>query len=228
MIILLLQKKKILAQTKLTLISTCPNNDDDMNGIRCLLLGSLLVLITSSVISFQGFDPVIRYAVAQGQVRCTGGNLVSSPSQCPSSDQCPPPPSGLGSVVQCSRKDASETNRQQESESITPTTNESDSVFISTDKQTYEKGQIVKITVQNNSTEPFRIDNPKAVVIKNLQFGEKYSPSTLSKSKILPPGSSMEFEWNQHDRDDKQVSSGNYSSSLSVRSLRANTSFVIS
>ncbi|HMK58047.1 MAG TPA: hypothetical protein VK462_03250, partial [Nitrososphaeraceae archaeon] len=95
-------------------------------------------------------------------------------------------------------------------------------------KQTYEKGQIVKITVQNNSTEPFRIDNPKAVVIKNLQFGEKYSPSTLSKSKILPPGSSMEFEWNQHDRDDKQVSSGNYSSSVSVRSLRANTSFAIS
>lgn len=199
-----------------------------MNGIRCLLLGPLLVLITSSVITFQAFDPVVRYAVAQGQVRCTGGNLVSSASQCPSSDQCPPP-SGPGSVVQCSRKEGSEANReQQESESITPTSNESNSVFIFTDKQTYEKGQIVKITVQNNSTEPFRIDNPKAVVIKNLQFGEKYSPSTLSKSKILPPGSSMEFEWNQHDRDDKQVSSGNYSSSVSVRSLRANTSFVIS
>jgi hypothetical protein len=220
--------EKILAQTELTLISTCPNNDDDMKGIRCLLLSSLLVLITSSVITFQAFDPVVRYAVAQGQVRCTGGNLVSSPSQCPSSDQCPPP-SGPGSVVQCSRKEGSEANRaQQESESITPTSNESTSVFIFTDKQNYEKGQIVKITVQNNSTEPFRIDNPKAVVIKNLQFGEKYSPSTLSKSKILPPGSSMEFEWNQHDRDDKQVSSGNYSSSVSVRSLRANTSFVIS
>jgi hypothetical protein len=186
------------------------------------------VLITSSVIIFQAFDPVVRYAVAQGQVRCTGGNLVSSPSQCPSSDQCPPP-SGPGSVVQCSRKEGSETNRaQQESESITPTSNESNSVFIFTDKLTYEKGQIVKITVQNNSTEPFRIDNPKAVVIKNLQFGEKYSPSTLSKSKILPPGSSMEFEWNQHDRNDKQVSSGNYSSSVSVRSLRVNTSFAIS
>ncbi|MGA7008486.1 MAG: hypothetical protein WA393_07655 [Nitrososphaeraceae archaeon] len=199
-----------------------------MNGIRCLLVSSLLVLITSSVIIFQAFDPVVRYAVAQGQVRCTGGNLVSSPSQCPSSDQCPPP-SGPGSVVQCSRKEGSETNRaQQESESITPTSNESNSVFIFTDKLTYEKGQIVKITVQNNSTEPFRIDNPKAVAIKNLQFGEKYSPSTLSKSKILPPGSSIEFEWNQHDRDDKQVSSGNYSSSVSVRSLRANTSFAIS
>jgi hypothetical protein len=199
-----------------------------MNGIRCLLLGSLLVLITSSVITFEAFNPVVRYAVAQGQIRCTGGNLVSSPSQCPSSDQCPPP-SGPGSVVQCSRKEGSEANRaQQESESITPTSNESTSVFIFTDKQNYEKGQIVKITVQNNSTEPFRIDNPQAVVIKNLQFGEKYSPSTLSKSKILPPGSTMEFEWNQHDRDDKQVSSGNYSSSVSVRSLRANTSFVIS
>ena len=199
-----------------------------MKGIRCLPLWSLLLLITSSVIAFHGFDPVIRYAVAQGQVRCTGGNLVSSPSQCPSSDQCPPP-SGLGSVVQCSRKEGSEANRaQQESESITPTTNESNSVFIFTDKQTYEKGQIVKITVQNNSSEPFRIDNPKAVVIKNLQFGEKYSPSSLSKSKILPPGSSMEFEWNQQDRDNKQVSSGNYSSSVSVRSLIANTTFVIS
>ena len=38
----------------------------------------------------------------------------------------------------------------------------------------------------------------------------------------------MEFEWNQQDRDAKQVSSGNYSSSVSVRSLKANTSFVIS
>ena len=165
------------------------------------------------------FDSFVRYAVAQGQVHCTGGNLVSSPSQCPSSNQCPPP-SGPGSVVQCSRKEGSEANRaQQESESITPTSNESNSVFIFTDKQTYEKGQIVKITVQNNSPEPFRIDNPKAVVIKNLQFGEKYSPSTLSKSKILPPGSSMEFEWNQHDRDDKQLSSGNYHSSVSVQLL---------
>ncbi len=200
-----------------------------MKGIRCLLLCTTLALITSSVGVFQGFDSVIRYAAAQGQVRCTGGNLVSSPSQCPSSDQCPPPPSGQGSVVQCSRKEASDSNReQQESESVTPTTNESNSVFIFTDKQTYEKGQIVKITVQNNSTEPFRIDNPKAVVIKNLQFGEKYSPSSLSKSKILPPGSSMEFEWNQQDRDDKQVNSGNYSSSISVRSLKANSTFVIS
>jgi hypothetical protein len=138
-----------------------------MNGIRCLLLGSLLVLITSSVITFEAFNPVVRYAIAQGQIRCTGGNLVSSPSQCPSSDQCPPP-SGPGSVVQCSRKEGSEANRaQQESESITPTSNESNSVFIFTDKQTYEKGQIVKITVQNNSTEPFRIDNPNALVIKN-------------------------------------------------------------
>ena len=199
-----------------------------MKGIRCLLLCTTLVLITSSVVVFQGFDSVIRYAAAQGQVRCTGGNLVSSLSQCPSSDQCPPP-SVPGSVVQCSRKEASDSNRgQQESESITPTTNESNSVFIFTDKQTYGKGQIVKFTVQNNSTEPFRIDNPKAVVIKNLQFGEKYSPSSLSKSKILPPGSSMEFEWNQQDRNDKQVSSGNYSSSVSVRSLNANTTFVIS
>ena len=151
MISLTLQKGNNLGlNLDLNLISTCPNNDDDMKEIRCLLLWSLLVLVTSSVSIFQGFDPIIRYAVAQGQVRCYGGNLVSSPSQCPSSNQCPPAPSGVGSVVQCSRKDASETNRQQESESITPTTNESDSVFISTDKQTYEKGQIVKITVQNN------------------------------------------------------------------------------
>jgi hypothetical protein len=199
-----------------------------MKGTRCLLLWSVLVLVISSVSIFQGFDPLIRYAIAQGQVRCTGGNLVSSPSQCPSSDQCPPPPSGQGAVVQCSRKEASEANRaQQGSESITPT-NESNSVFIFTDKQNYERGEIVKITVQNNGTEPFRIDNPKAIFIKNLQSGEKYSPSPLSKSKILPPGSSMEFEWNQLDRDDKQVSSGNYSSSVSVRSIIANSSFGIS
>jgi len=196
---------------------------------RLLLLSSLLVLVISSIGIFQGFGPVIREALAQGQVRCTGGNLVSSPSQCPSSDQCPPPASGLGSVVQCSPKEASETNRaQQESESITSTSNESNSVSIFTDKQTYEKGQIVNITIKNNSTEPFRIDNPKSVVIKNLQSGEAYSPSSLSKSKILPPGSSIEFEWNQQDRDGKQVSSGNYSSSVSVRSLRANSTFVIS
>ncbi len=133
-----------------------------MKGIRCLLLWSLLVLITYSVSIFQGFDPVITYAVAQGQVRCTGGNLVSSPSQCPSSDQCPPPPSGLGSVVQCSRKEASEANRaQQESESITPTTNESNSVFIFTDKQTYEKGQIVKSQSKITVLSPSKSTTPR-------------------------------------------------------------------
>jgi hypothetical protein len=195
---------------------------------RPLLLSSLLVLVISSMSIFQGFGPVVKDVFAQGQVRCTGGNLVSSPSQCPSSDLCPPP-SGLGSVVQCSPKEVSETNRaQQESESIISTSNESNSVSIFTDKQTYEKGQIVNITIENNSTEPFRIDNPKSVVIKNLQSGETYSPSSLSKSKILPPGSSIEFEWNQQDRDGKQVSSGNYSSSVSVRSLKANSTFIIS
>src|SRR6476660_6551213 len=120
-----------------------------MKGIRCLPLWSLLLLITSSVIAFHGFDPVIRNAVAQGQVRCTGGNLVSSPSQCPSSDQCPPPPSGGGAVVQCSRKEASEANRVKQGSDNDTATTESNSVFIFTDKQNYERGEIVKITIQN-------------------------------------------------------------------------------
>ena len=154
--------------------------------------------------------------------------MVSSPSQCPSSDQCPPPPSGPGSVVQCSRKEGSEANSaQQDSESITPTTNESNSVFIFTDKQTYEKGQIVKITVQNNSR-ALQNRQPQGSCYKEFAIRRKIFTVYIIKIKNITSGSSMEFGWNQHDREGKQVSSGNYSSSVSVRSLRANTAFVIS
>jgi hypothetical protein len=96
-----------------------------------------------------------------------------------------------------------------------------------TDKQIYKEGEVVKITILNNSSGTLRVDNIKSVSIKNLQTGERYLPSLLSESKILPPHASVELVWNQHNTKGKQVSSGNYSSSVSSGSFNANSTFAI-
>ena len=50
-----------------------------------------------------------KYAFAQegqGQVRCTNGQLVRSPTECPATDLCPPPP-GPTTVAYCSPREPS-------------------------------------------------------------------------------------------------------------------------
>jgi hypothetical protein len=104
---------------------------------------------------------------------------------------------------------------------------ENTTLTVLTDKQIYREGEVVKITILNNSSGTLRVDNIKSVAIKNLQTGEKSLPSLLSKSKILPPNGSVELVWNQQNTKGKQVSAGNYSSSVSIGSFKANSTFAI-
>lgn len=87
-----------------------------------------------------------------GLVRCSAGNLVRSSTECPSTDECPPPEQ-LGTVVQCSHG--------QKTEQIqTDGGNEKiGAINISTSKSTYKFGEIVNITIKNVGSEPITFPN---------------------------------------------------------------------
>ena len=103
---------------------------------------------------------------------------------------------------------------------------------IFTDKHAYKKGELVKITVLNNSTEPLKVVNTNSLTIGNLQTGESYSPSSVpTRSKILLPGESVKFEWDQRlplINSSKQVNSGNYTVSVPIGEVKFNATFNIS
>lgn len=212
----------------------------------------LLISVTILTLNISCLDQgIVKSAYSQeGEFRCTNGSTVNRPSECPASDQCPSSPSSSGNeLVQCIPRSSTEQRSQQNnpSKSAPPTvssllqnnnpfltnnldgnvTNENTTITILTDKQIYKEGEVVKITILNNSSGTLRVDNIKSVSIKNLQTGERYLPSLLSESKILPPHASVELVWNQHNTKGKQVSSGNYSSSVSSGSFNANSTFAI-
>ena len=211
-----------------------------------LLLISVVTLVVN--IGFLG-QGIVRPAFSQGQFHCTNGSTVDRPSECPSSDQCPSESSQNG-LVDCIPKSSTEQKLQEHfsSKSPPPTVasllqssnpflenthdsnifNEKATITIKTDKQFYSRGELVKITILNNSSGTLRFDNTKSVIIKNLNTGERYLPSLLSKSRILPPHESVHLDWDQQNVKGEQVNSGNYSSSVSLDSLNANTTFSIS
>lgn len=192
---------------------------------------------------------IARPVFSEGEFHCTNGSTVDRPSECPSSDQCPSQSSQNG-MVNCIPKSSTEQIPQEHfpKKSPPPTVasllqnsnpflantyddnifNEKSTIAIKTDKQFYSKGELVKITILNNSSGTLRFDNTKSVTIKNLNTGERYLPSLLSKSRILPPHGSVHLEWDQHNVEGEQVNSGNYSFSVSLDSLNANTTFYIS
>src|SRR6266545_8066240 len=70
----------------------------------------------------------------QGQVRCINGQLVNSPTECPSTDICPSP-SGPNTVVSCSPREPTKPSTSQTKR------NESEAVIISTSKPAYKFGE---------------------------------------------------------------------------------------
>ncbi len=196
-------------------------------SVTIFIVLSLFYSASSNVLS----NPIDRYVFAstEGQVRCTAGNLVSSPSQCPSTDLCAPSP-GPNTVTNCSPKESSEPRRASSSnDPETSTSNVSYSLSIFTDKQIYKKGEVVKITVKNNGTGSLSLDGTNSVIIRNLKTAGTYSPSSgTERSTILRPDASSKFEWDQQDRTAQQVNSGNYTALVLIGTLNANSTFSIS
>ena len=192
--------------------------------ISLILLPILITnLIATSI--FSGFDQeTIRYAFAQqGQVPCTNGSLVPSPTECPSTDVCPSP-SGPNTVAYCSLREPTkssptETNVDEQAE-----------IAISTDKESYHPGEPVKIIMQNVGDQPFRVSGLNYnLTIVNLATNQSY-PLVHGKSAILAvdSGGSANAIWNQLDDKGKQVSAGNYNVLAILDTLRLNTTFAIS
>jgi hypothetical protein len=182
-------------------------------------------LITSSINVFQNFGAGLVFPLgvfAQGQVRCTNGELVDSPGRCPSTDSCPSP-SGTDSVVNCSHR---EENKPQSSEKGK---GGKDKEFtISTDEDNYKKGENVKIIVKNRDSEPIVFSKSNThLKVKNLKEDETI-PLSIDKKFVLDSGGSKTFTWDQRDPNGDQVGTGKYRALISSGSHDDKTNFRIS
>jgi hypothetical protein len=195
--------------------------------LKFVSLVVLTILITNVIATsmLSGFDQLaMKYAFAQqGQVRCTNGSLVPSPTECPSTDVCPSP-SGPNTVAYCSLR---------EPEKSSPTESniqEKQEVAIATDKESYHPGEPVKIIIQNVGNQPLRVSGLNYnLTIINLANNQSY-PLVHGKTSILAvdSGASANAIWDQLDDKGKQVSAGNYTILAILGSLRVNTTFAIS
>jgi len=101
-------------------------------------------------------------------------------------------------------------------------------ITVTTDKQTYEPGETVNITIKNVGTQPIHFSGVDSdIKITNQESGKSFIPSPLLLTALIPSGSSKIVVWNQQDYIGQQVGSGNYTALVSIGQLAANTSFGI-
>ena len=102
-------------------------------------------------------------------------------------------------------------------------------ITVTTDKQTYEPGETVNITIKNVGTQPIHFSGVDSdIKITNQESGKSFIPSPLLLTALIPSGSSKIVVWNQQDYIGQQVGSGNYIALVSIGQLAANTTFAIS
>ena len=102
-------------------------------------------------------------------------------------------------------------------------------ITVTTDKQTYEPGEMVNITIKNVGSQPIHFSGVNSDIrIKNQESGKSFIPSPLLLTSLIPSGSSKIVVWNQQDYIGQQVGSGNYTALVSIGQLAANTTFAIS
>ncbi|MGA8914714.1 MAG: hypothetical protein WB474_01855 [Nitrososphaeraceae archaeon] len=102
-------------------------------------------------------------------------------------------------------------------------------ITVTTDKQTYDPGETVNITIKNVGTQPIHFSGVDSdIKITNQESGKNFIPSPLLLTALIPSGSSKIVVWNQQDYVGQQVGSGNYTALVSIGQLAANTTFAIS
>jgi hypothetical protein len=197
-----------------------------------ILVSTLLTLTLTANFNLGHVASNNQFAFAQeGKIRCTSGNLVSSPSGCPASDECPSAPSGT-EVAQCTLRDKSETENEEESEEESDVNSQDIESIMSaeTDKKNYESGDTVKITLRNNGNEPIRISGLNfSLTILNPTTNENYTVVERPASMLaVDAGTSRTYEWDQKDDIGDQVEPGNYTALAILGPFRGNTTFTIS
>ncbi|MDW0212158.1 MAG: hypothetical protein QOA12_09360 [Nitrososphaeraceae archaeon] len=104
----------------------------------------------------------------------------------------------------------------------------SDILNITTDKQTYNPGEIVSISIKNLGSEELTFPNSAlGLKIGNLATNELYPILSSQVITILGPGDSKSLQWDQIGIDGNQAPSGNYSASVNSGINTAETSFSI-
>ena len=104
----------------------------------------------------------------------------------------------------------------------------SDIINITTDKQIYNPGEIVGISIKNSGSEQLAFPNSAlGLKIKNLASNELYPILSSQVITILGPGDSKSLRWDQIGIDGNQAPSGNYSASVNSGINTAETSFSI-
>ena len=104
----------------------------------------------------------------------------------------------------------------------------SDMISITTDKQTYNPGEIVSISIKYLGSEQLTFPNSAlGLKIRNLASNELYPILSSQVITILGPGDSKSLQWDQIGIDGNQAPSGNYSASVNSGINTAETSFSI-
>lgn len=104
----------------------------------------------------------------------------------------------------------------------------SDIINITTDKQIYNPGEIVGISIKNLGSEQLTFPNSAlGLKIRNLASNELYPILSSQVITILGPGDSKSLQWDQIGIDGNQAPSGNYSASVNSGINTAETSFSI-
>lgn len=103
-----------------------------------------------------------------------------------------------------------------------------DMVDIKTDKQTYNPGEIVSITITNKGSEELTFPNSAlGLTIRNLMSNELSPILSSQVITILGPGDSKSLRWDQTGVNGNQVPSGNYSASVHPDIGTAQTTFSV-
>ena len=103
-----------------------------------------------------------------------------------------------------------------------------DIINITTDKQSYNPGEMVGISIKNMGSEQLTFPNSAlGLMIRNLASNELYPILSSQVITILGPGDSKSLQWDQVGIDGSQAPSGNYSASVNSGINTAETSFSI-
>jgi hypothetical protein len=103
-----------------------------------------------------------------------------------------------------------------------------DVISITTDKQIYNPGEIVSISITIRGSEQLTFPNSAlGLTIRNLATNELYPILSSQVITILSPGDSKSLRWDQMAIDGIQAPSGNYSASVNSGINTAETTFSI-
>ena len=103
-----------------------------------------------------------------------------------------------------------------------------DMIKITTDKQIYNPGEKVSISIKNTGSEQLTFPNSAlGLTIRNLASKELYPILSSQVITILSPGDSKSLEWDQMGINGNQAPSGNYTASVNSGINSADTTFSI-